>query len=102
MCFHEVHVPNWEDYISRLAALCSRFLVLKVFSEEGKKRVLNLGNVFEGATKHSFSRVQLEQLYGSYFEILNAYAYSEDEHPIPPHEDGPVAAKMAYLMMKRQ
>jgi SAM-dependent methyltransferase len=102
MCFHEVHIPNRNAHIARVTALCSRFVALKVFSEEGKKRVINLGDVFEGARKLRLKRSELTQLYGDAFSILNTHPYAEEEHPIPPHEDGAVAAKMAYLMVKKQ
>jgi len=102
MCFHEMHIPNRNAYIARITALCSRFLVLKVFSEEGKTRVINLGDVFEGVKKHRLGKKEITQLYGEAFSILNTYPSPEDEHPIPAHDDGPAAAKMAYLMVKKQ
>jgi SAM-dependent methyltransferase len=101
MCFHDTDPLHRRAHADKLAALCGRFLVLKVFSGDGPQQVKSLGKVGGVIQKHRFSRTHIEEIFKKDFEFLNSYPDAEELNPHPPHSDGPVAAKMAYLMLRR-
>jgi len=101
MCFHEMAPMSRKTYASLVAKKCRRYLAIKIFSTEGASG-LRLPDALPGVRKYQFSRNDIEMVFGEYFEIEYVQSYPEDANPDVPHSDGIVAAKMAYLLKRRE
>lgn len=99
-CFHHVNKLDWDHYVSVISSICKRFFVLSVFSKEGNSQNF-LPPVIPDVLKHPFSKEDIEGLFGKHFHILDQHGFPENLNPEPPHSDDFVAAKMAYLLLKR-
>jgi SAM-dependent methyltransferase len=99
MCFHEVDEQRWAEYSQAVARVCSRHFVVNLFSKEGSS-LQDLGEV-AGMRKYQFSEADVREIFGRWFDIEHFVEFPEALHPEPPPSDGIVAAKRAYVMVRR-
>jgi len=99
MCFHEIPPAFRRDYIGNLVKVTGHFLALKVFSSE-ETSVPTLQPAAPGVEKYLFAEDQIRDLFSKDFEIVWWRSYLEDMSPNPPHTDGIVAGKRAYLFRR--
>ncbi|HYM06650.1 MAG TPA: methyltransferase domain-containing protein [Terriglobales bacterium] len=95
MCLHEVWDPI--DHARRIASWCSALFVLNAFSENNDWA--NVTRAVEGVDKRRYSLEDVRGLFGRWFDI---HFYHEfPARPDLKQSDGPLLAKRAYLMIRR-
>jgi hypothetical protein len=98
MCLHEIAEDMLTEYAKRLSEVAERFLVVCAFAEEASEEQLRC--TISGVRKQKYSREDIARLFPA-FDVVFTRDYEADEHPEPLHEDGRIAPKRAYILIKR-
>jgi SAM-dependent methyltransferase len=99
MCFHEVRPIFRKQYIEKVNNITKNYYILCAFSKE-RNTQKQLQPVVKNVEKYQFSEDDIKHLF-SEFSIVNICQYEECFEPPEPHTNGIVAAKRAYLMLKK-
>lgn len=98
MCFHELPQQP-EAYAELIGRLTNTFFILKAFEADHSSLPV-LRPVIPNVPKRQFSRRQVSDLFRDY-QLLYCELESENLNPQPPPADDIIAAKTAYLFVKK-
>ncbi len=96
MCFHELFKAARDEYIEKVARLSSQFYIVNCFST---KESAVLPEIIKGVPKQKFSKKNIQDLFGKYFDIMQEISYPTNK--LQNQSDGFFAAKDAYLLRKK-
>jgi len=100
MCFHEIWRLSRNAYVEIVSKICKKFFLLKVFSKE-EITIVNLNPNIKEIPKFQYSESDVRRIFGKKFSILRFNQWPEILSPNPAHSDGQIAAKRAYLMVRK-
>ena len=100
MCFHDFPIGLREAYVDIVEKLCGHWFILNVFSHREASPVKELGYAIPEVIKYAFRNEDIGRLFPN-FDIVNMTDTCEENvEPDPPHSDGKVSAKRAYLLRR--
>ena len=100
MCYHEVYLGGIDRYPEIVASLCSKVFILNVFSAEGNPPE-PLPMAVRHVPKHVLSELDIRERFSRYFDLVHHQQFERNETPTLRHDDGAIAAKRAYLLVRK-